>query len=71
MKDKLVKTNMTKFDYRAKKLGFFGLVLVVLTFAITLPVASSLVDANNTLTREIVVLENKSNDSNTNYNMEK
>lgn len=71
MKNKLVKTNMTKFDYKAKKLGILGLLLVVMTFAVTLPVATSLVNANNSLTREIIVLENNSNESNTNYYSEK
>ena len=40
MKNKLNKLNLTKFDYKAKKLGFLGLFLVVMTFTITLPVAS-------------------------------
>lgn len=71
MKNKLNKLNLTKFDYKAKKLGFLGLFLVVMTFTITLPVASSLVNANNSLTHEIIILENNSNESNTILNSEK
>ena len=62
MKNKLEKRNMTKFDYKARKLGFLGLVLVVLSCAVILPISASLDSKNVTLTNEIKQLNKEYNE---------
>ena len=64
MKNKLVKANKTKFDYRARKFGIFGLFLMVITLSVAVPVASSLSNVNKSLVQDITVMENENNDSN-------
>lgn len=64
MKNKLVKANKTKFDYRARKLGIFGLFLMIITLSVAVPVASSLSNVNKSLVQDITVMENENNDSN-------
>jgi hypothetical protein len=64
MKNKLVKANKTKFDYRARKLGIIGLFLMVITLSVAVPVASSLSNVNKSLVHDITVMENENNDSN-------
>lgn len=58
MKNKLEKRNLTKFDYKARKLGILGCILVVLTLAVMLPVSANLSSNNATLTNEIRMLNN-------------
>lgn len=70
MKNKLVKTNMTKFDYKARRLGIIGLFLMVVTLGVALPVATSLSNMNNTLIHDITVMELDENE-NTNYELER
>ena len=43
MKNKLVKTNMTRFDYLARRLGIIGFVLFVMCFSVALPIATKVV----------------------------
>ena len=62
MKNKLEKRNLTKFDYKARKLGILGCILVVLTLAVMLPVSANLSSNNTTLTNEIRMLNNDVND---------
>ena len=62
MKNKLQKRNLTKFDYKARKLGILGCILVVLTLAVMLPVSANLSSNNTTLTNEIRMLNNDVND---------
>lgn len=64
MKNKLVKANKTKFDYRARKLGIIGLFLMVITLSVAVPVASSLSNVNKSLVQDITIMENENNDSN-------
>ena len=63
MKNKLVKKNMTRFDYRARRLGIAGLLLLTITLGVGLPVLSSLSNTNKTLTQDINVIENQNDDS--------
>ena len=58
MKNKLEKRNLTKFDYKSRKLGILGCVLVVLTLAVMLPVSANLSSNNVNLTNEIRMLNN-------------
>ena len=62
MKNKLEKRNLTKFDYKARKLGILGCILVVLTLAVMLPVSANLSSNNASLTNEIRMLNNDVND---------
>ena len=64
MKNKLVKANKTKFDYRARRLGIIGLFLMVITLSVAVPVASSLSNVNKSLVQDITIMENENNDSN-------
>lgn len=64
MKNKLVKANKTKFDYRARRLGIIGLFLMVVTLSVAVPVASSLSNVNKSLVQDITIMENENNDSN-------
>lgn len=64
MKNKLVKANKTKFDYRARRLGIIGLFLMVITLSVAVPVASSLSNVNKSLVHDITIMENENNDSN-------
>ena len=63
MKNKLEKRNMTRFDYKARKLGFLGAILVVLSLAVILPLSSSINNENTALTNEINELVNEKDDS--------
>ena len=58
MKNKLVKRNMTKFDYRARKLGIFGAILAVLSLAVILPISANISSNNVALTNEIQGITN-------------
>lgn len=71
VKNKLVKNNMTKFDYRARRLGIIGMILMVVTLSVGIPVASSLSNLNNTLTRDISVIQRENPDENTQYVVER
>lgn len=64
MKNKLVKANKTKFDYRARRLGIIGLFLMVITLSVAVPVASSLSNVNKSLVQDITIMENENDDSN-------
>lgn len=63
MKNKLVKKNMTRFDYRARRLGLAGLLLLTITLGVGLPVLSSLSNANRALTQDITLIENQNDDA--------
>lgn len=63
MKNKLEKRNMTRFDYKARKLGFLGAILIVLSLAVILPISSSINNENTALTNEINELVNEKDDS--------
>ena len=63
MKNKLVKRNMTKFDYKARKLGILGCVLAVVSLAIILPISASISKENVTLNNQIQELTNESDDT--------
>lgn len=69
MKNKLVKANKTKFDYRARRLGIIGLFLMVITLSVAVPIASSLSNINHSLVQDITVMENENNDAN--YDLER
>ncbi len=56
MKNKLKKANMTKFDYKARKLGFLGAILVVLSLAVILPISATINSDNVKLKNEIRTL---------------
>ncbi len=71
MKNKLVKRNMTKFDYRARKLGFLGLAIIGISLSVGLPIANSLSKMNSNLTQEIVVMQNEQTDENHQYTVER
>lgn len=62
MKNKLEKKHMTKFDYKARKLGILGGVLVVLSLAVILPISVSMNTENVQLNNEIQELTNEQND---------
>ena len=56
MKNKLSKKNMTKFDYKARKLGILGGILVVLSLAVILPISATINSDNVRLKNEIRTL---------------
>ena len=56
MKNKLNKKNMTKFDYKARKLGILGGILVVLSLAVILPISATINSDNVRLKNEIRTL---------------
>jgi hypothetical protein len=64
MKNKLTKKNMTKFDYSARRLGIVGAALLVLSFAVALPIATSVSSANNNMKMEIQQLHDEINNDN-------
>ena len=70
MKNKLIKANKTKFDYRARKFGIIGLFLMVITLSVALPVASSLSNMNKSLVQDITIMENENKEAN-NYELER
>lgn len=57
MKNKLKKTNMTKFDRCARKLGLTGFILMLSALSIGIPVASALAGTNRNLADEITVIQ--------------
>lgn len=63
MKNKLVKRNMTKFDYKARKLGILGCVLAVLSLAVILPISYNIAEKNVTLNQEIKELDTQDDDT--------
>lgn len=63
MKNKLTKRNMTGFDYKARRLGILGGILVVLSLAVILPISASVNNENVTLTNEIRELNNEVDDT--------
>ena len=56
MKNKLTKKNMTKFDYKARRLGVLGGILVVLSLAVILPISVTINSDNVRLKNEIRTL---------------
>ena len=72
MKNKLVKTNMTKFDYRARRLGIVGVILLGVSLTVALPVATSLSNINKQLTQDITIIqmENGNDETVHQYNVE-
>jgi hypothetical protein len=61
MKDKLVKKNMTKFDYVAKRLGIFGVCLLILSMAVVLPISANISSTNKNISVEIQELHDEMN----------
>ena len=55
MKNKLQKTNMTRFDHRARKLGIIGALIMAATFALCVPVAASLISSNKCPGQDITI----------------
>ena len=53
MKDKIVKTNITKFDKNARILGILGTIMIVFTLAFCIPMISSITTQNEILTKEV------------------
>ncbi|MDD6302629.1 MAG: hypothetical protein PUA56_04960 [Bacillales bacterium] len=53
MKNKLEKRNLTSFDYKARKLGIIGGVIIILSLAILLPLATSISSSNVAIANEI------------------
>ena len=53
MKNKLVKTNVTKFDRTARKLGILGIIFIVSALAFGIPMIVNLNHQNDILTREV------------------
>lgn len=53
MKDKLQKRNMTGFDYRARRLGILGGIIIILSLAVLLPIATTVANQNVALGAEI------------------
>ena len=68
MKNKITKANMTKFDYKARKLGLFGVIIVVLSLAVVLPIAGSVSSKNGNIQTEIQQL--REDIRNDNYTIE-
>ena len=62
MKNKLEKRNMTKFDYKARKLGILGGIFVVLSLAVMLPLMNTINAKNVSLNNEIRILNNEIHD---------
>lgn len=50
------KTNMTKFDRCARKMGLAGVLLMLGALSIGIPAASALAGTNRNLTNEITVI---------------
>ena len=63
MKNKLNKKNMTKFDYKARKLGILGGILVVLSLAVILQISATINSDNVLLKNEIRTLNKEKVDS--------
>ena len=59
MKDKIYKKNMTSFDYKARRLGIIGSVIIILSLAILLPICTSISSQNVAITEEIRQLNNE------------
>ena len=53
MKNKLEKKYLTKFDYRARRLGITGLVIVMFSWLVLVPLSSSLSNKNVAISKEI------------------
>lgn len=53
MKNKLVKKNMTSFDYKARKLGVIGLLIFISIFTLGLPIVNILNSENLALNNQI------------------
>ena len=53
MKNKLVKMNMTSFDYKARKLGVIGLLIFVGVLTLGLPIVNTLNSENLALNHQI------------------
>ena len=59
MKDKVVKTNITKFDKKARILGILGGFIIVSALALGIPVLSQISSENDILTKEITKNNNE------------
>ena len=53
MKDKVVKTNFTKFDKKARILGILGGFIIASALALGIPMLSRINSENDMLTKEI------------------
>jgi hypothetical protein len=71
MKNKLQKTNMTRFDHKARKLGIIGIFMMVATFAVCIPVATNIINNNNQVTVEIQKLQTEQEEPTTTYTIER
>lgn len=68
MKDKIVKTNKTHFDFVARRLGIIGFVLIIMSLALGLPLINTLSKENSILVNNIKMAER--NDSNMQLQLE-
>ena len=57
MRNKVMKTNKTKFDYIVRRVGIASLFLMVLSLAVFLPLTSNLTKMNNEVTAQIERLQ--------------
>lgn len=53
MKDKIILKNKTHFDFLARKLGVIGVILIVLSFALGIPLINVLNTHNTQLVNDI------------------
>lgn len=51
--NKMVKYNMTRFDYVSRKLGILGLIIIAVALLLGLPLLKTLTDSNQVLVQEI------------------
>ena len=53
MKNKVEKRYLTKFDYKARRLGIAGVIIVVLSLFVLLPISKNISNDNLSLVKEI------------------
>ena len=56
--NKITKTNMTKFDYISRKLGFIGIVIIAVALLVGLPLIQTITKSNELLVQEIREVNN-------------
>jgi hypothetical protein len=71
MKNKLTKRNKTGFDYKARRLGIIGGIVIILSLAVLVPIASSISSKNVALASEIQHLNEEIEDANSKVVFEK
>ncbi len=61
MKSKLKKTYKKRFDYTMRKLGFISVTLMVMSFALVLPIYRQIKDENKSLNQNLEVILQREN----------